>query len=68
MTSTPGVMTGDARIRELLLVNVFAVFKERDPVRRKNAIVANYTDDVVWSGHDGTTHFRIHRRGSGAGS
>jgi hypothetical protein len=49
-------MTGDARIRELLLVNVFAVFKERDPVRRKNAIVANYTDDVVWSGHDGTTH------------
>lgn len=46
MATTP---TQDARIRELLLVNLFAVFSERDPERRMRAIVANYTEDVIWS-------------------
>jgi hypothetical protein len=45
-----------ARIRELLLVNLFVVFSERDPERRLEAIVANYTDDVVWSDSEATTH------------
>ena len=46
MATTP---TQDARIRELLLVNLFAVFSERDPELRMRAIVANYTEDVIWS-------------------
>ena len=46
MTTTP---TQDARIRELLLVNLFAVFSERDPGRRMTAIAANYTEDVIWT-------------------
>src|SRR5262249_15855261 len=45
----------DARIRELLLVNLFAVFSERDPERRMRAIVANYTEDVIWSSPEATT-------------
>ena len=52
----PGVMTDEARIRELLLLNLFVVFSERDPDRRLKAIVANYTEDVVWSDSDATTH------------
>ena len=52
----PGVMTDEARIRELLLLNLFAVFSERDRERRMEAIVANYTEDVVWSAPEGTTH------------
>jgi hypothetical protein len=59
MTAAPtqqGVMTDEARIRELLLLNLFVVFSERDPDRRLTAIVANYTDDVVWSDSDATTH------------
>jgi hypothetical protein len=58
MTTTPtqqGVMTDDARIRELLLLNLFAVFSERDPERRIEAIVANYTEDVIWSNPEATT-------------
>ena len=51
-----GVMTDEARIRELLLLNLFAVFSERDRERRMEAIVANYTEDVVWSAPEGTTH------------
>ena len=47
--------TQDARIRELLLVNLFAVFSERDPERRLRAIVANYTQDVIWSSPEATT-------------
>jgi hypothetical protein len=43
MTTTPAQ---DARIRELMLVNPFAVFSERDPERRMKAIVDNYTKDV----------------------
>jgi hypothetical protein len=39
----------DARIRELMLMNLFAVFNERDPERRLNAIAANYTEDVIWT-------------------
>lgn len=39
--------TQDERIRELLLVNLFAVFSERDPERRMRAIAANYTEDVM---------------------
>jgi MFS family permease len=39
------VMTDDARIRELMLMNLFAVFNERAPERRLNAIAANYTED-----------------------
>jgi hypothetical protein len=45
-----------ARIRELLLLNLFVVFSERDPERRLEAIVANYTEDVVWSDSEATTH------------
>jgi len=52
MTTTP---TQDARIRELLLVNLFAVFSERDPGRRMTAIAANYTEDVIWSSPEATT-------------
>jgi hypothetical protein len=50
--------TDDARIRELMLINLFAVFNERDPERRLNAIAANYTDDVIWTDPDGTFHGR----------
>jgi hypothetical protein len=39
----------DARIRELLVENLFAVFSEPDPGRRMRAIVANYAEDVIWS-------------------
>ena len=48
--------TDAARIRELLLINLFVVFSERDPERRLKAIVANYTEDVVWSDSEATTH------------
>jgi hypothetical protein len=44
-----------ARIRELLLANLFAVFSERDPERRLETITRNYTEDVVWTDPDGTT-------------
>ena len=50
--------TEPARIRELMLANLFAVFSERDPKRRLQAIARNYTEDVVWSDPDGTTHGR----------
>jgi 1-acyl-sn-glycerol-3-phosphate acyltransferase len=49
-------MTDPDRIRELLLINLFAVFNERDANRRLKAIAANYTEDVIWSDPDGTTH------------
>ena len=52
MATTP---TQDARIRELLLDNLFAVFSEPDPERRMRAIVANYTEDVIWSSPEVTT-------------
>ena len=48
-------MTDEARIHELLLLNLKVVFSERDPDRRLKAIVANYTQDVVWSDSDATT-------------
>ena len=44
-----------ARIRELLLANLFAVFNERDRERRLEAITRNYTEDVTWTDPDGTT-------------
>ena len=57
IVSTEQAMTTDAaRIRELLLINLFVVFSERDPERRLKAIVANYTEDVVWSDSEATTH------------
>jgi hypothetical protein len=46
-------MTDSARIRELMLVNLFAVFNERDAERRLKAIGDHYTEDVVWSDPDG---------------
>ena len=49
-------MTDSARIRELMLVNLFAVFNERDAERRLKAIADNYTEDVIWTDPDGTTH------------
>ena len=55
-TTQHGVTTDDARIRELLPLNLFAVFSERDPERRLKAIVANYTEDVIWSSPEVTTH------------
>jgi hypothetical protein len=48
-------MTGPARIRELMLENLFVVFNERDPTRRLEAIARNYTEDVTWTDPDGTT-------------
>jgi ketosteroid isomerase-like protein len=47
--------TDAERIRELMLANLFAVFSERDPERRAQAIATNYTDDVTWTDPDGTT-------------
>jgi hypothetical protein len=47
--------TDPARIRELLLANLFEVFNVRDPRRRMEAIERNYTEDVTWSDPDGTT-------------
>jgi hypothetical protein len=47
-------MTAPAQIRELMLANLFAVFNERDPERRLNAIARNYTEDVIWTDPDGT--------------
>ena len=55
MTTTPAQ---DARIRELMLVNLFAVFSERDPERRMKAIAANYTEDVIWSDPEATSRGR----------
>jgi SnoaL-like domain len=49
-------MTDSARMRELMLVNLFAVFNERDEERRSKAIADNYTEDVIWTDPDGTTH------------
>jgi hypothetical protein len=50
------VATSDpARIQELLLANLFAVFNVRDPMRRFEAIARNYTEDVAWTDPDGTT-------------
>ena len=49
-------MTDESRISELMLVNLFAVFSERDPERRPKAIAANYTEDVIWSSPEATTH------------
>jgi ketosteroid isomerase-like protein len=48
-------MTDDARIRELMLVNLFAVFNERSAERRLKAIADNYTEDVIWTDPDETT-------------
>ena len=47
--------TDPARIRELMLENLFAVFNVRDRKRRSAAIARNYTEDVIWSDPDGTT-------------
>jgi hypothetical protein len=52
------ITTDDARIRELVLMNLFAVFNERDPERRLNAIEANYTEDVIWTDPEKTFHGR----------
>ena len=49
-------MTAPDRIRELMLDNLFAVFNVRDPERRIKAIAANYTEDVIWSDPEVTTH------------
>jgi hypothetical protein len=50
------IATDAARTRELLMINLFVVFSGRDPGRRPKAIVANYTEDVVWSDSEATTH------------
>jgi SnoaL-like domain len=39
-----------------MLLNLFAVFNERDVERRLRAIAHNYTEDVIWTDPDGTTH------------
>lgn len=48
--------TDEARIRELMLLNLFVVFSERDPDRRLKAITPNYTEDVIWSDPETTVH------------
>jgi hypothetical protein len=50
--------TDPARISELMLGNLFAVFNVRDPKRRLEAIVRNYTEDVSWTEPDRTTRGR----------
>jgi ketosteroid isomerase-like protein len=52
--SAASALTDPARIRELMLDNLFAVFNERDQKRRLGAIARNYTEDVIWSDPDGT--------------
>jgi SnoaL-like protein len=47
-------MTDPARIRELLLANLFEVFNVRDPQRRLEALERNYAEDVTWTDPDGT--------------
>ena len=47
-------MTDPARIRELLLENLFSVFNVRDPERRLEALARNYAEDVIWSDPDAT--------------
>jgi SnoaL-like domain len=47
--------TEPARIRELMLANLFAVFNVRDPERRLQVIARNYTEEVIWTDPDGTT-------------
>ena len=54
--SVDAARTEPGRISELMLANLFAVFNERDPKRRLKAITRNYTEDVIWSDPDGTTH------------
>ena len=51
-------MTDPARISELMLENLFAVFNVRDPERRVEAIARNYTQDVTWTDPDGTIQGR----------
>ena len=48
--------TDETRIRELLLINLFGVFNERDPERRRKAIADNYTEDVIWTDPERTFH------------
>jgi hypothetical protein len=52
------ITTDDERIRELMLINLFVVFNERDPERRLEAIAANYTEDVIWTDPDKTFYGR----------
>jgi hypothetical protein len=47
--------TDHARIHELLVENLFAVFSDRDAERRFEVIARNYTEDVTWTDPDGTT-------------
>ncbi len=59
MSDNPNdITTDDARIRELMLMNLFAVFNERDPERRLNAIASNYTEDVIWTDPERTFYGR----------
>jgi hypothetical protein len=57
-TADTSPLADAARIRELMLANLFAVFGERNPERRSKAIAANYTDDVIWTDPDRTTQGR----------
>lgn len=50
-----GPMPDAARIRELMLDNLYVVFNQRDPERRLRAIATNYTEDVTWTDPEGTT-------------
>ena len=56
MLSANEINTDAARIRELLLINLFAVFSESDPKRRLQVIEANYSEDVIWSDPETTVH------------
>ena len=51
-TADTSPLADAARIRELMLANLFAVFGERDRERRSKAIAANYTDDVICTAPD----------------
>jgi hypothetical protein len=45
--TTASTERGPTRIRELLLINLFEVFSERDQAHRLEMITSNYEEDVV---------------------
>ena len=45
----------DTRIPELMWANLFDVFNERDPLRRRTAAAHTYSEDVRWTDDQGVT-------------
>jgi hypothetical protein len=45
----------DDPIAELMHANLFEVFDQRDPARRRAAIARTYADDIRWTDDEGVT-------------